>query len=319
MDTVLYNNTEGNGGIYAILRDYTGTLTATDFVNEDRDAISGFTVHEINDLTAVHAETSQQDLDAILRLATRISDFDRTGNHLSFAAGVTEIWYRQIDDADAAGGRSTLITAFNGTTEQAVHYAVLTGWTRSPASASCGSDILIRPSRVGRDDNDGPGNLNDHLYGSRNAEHRDGGDGDDLVEGLSGDDRLYGGSGNDWLSGGGGRDILTGGADDDVFDVSDTAAALDRADLVTDFTRGEDKIGIRGDFIAGRYVHRKEIWIKSEDADKDGDLDTVLYNNAEGNGGIYAILRDYTGTLTADDFGDSNGNAIDGFTVHEIV
>ena len=44
----------------------------------------------------------------------------------------------------------------------------------------------------------------------------------------------------------------------------------------------------------------------------------MLYDNADGNGGIHAILRNYTGTLTASDFVDYDGNAIDGFTVHTI-
>ena len=38
------------------------------------------------------------------------------------------------------------------------------------------------------------------------------------------------------------------------------------------------------------------------DVDGDGDHDTVLYDNAAGDGGIYAILLDYSGALTGDDF-----------------
>ena len=45
----------------------------------------------------------------------------------------------------------------------------------------------------------------------------------------------------------------------------------------------------------------------------------MLYNNADGSGGIYVILRDYTGFLTMADFLDWEHNAIDNFTVHEIV
>ena len=50
----------------------------------------------------------------------------------------------------------------------------------------------------------------------------------------------------------------------------------------------------------------------------------VLYNNAEGtadkeDGGVYAILLDYTGTLEALDFVDGRGESINGFTMHEIA
>ena len=50
----------------------------------------------------------------------------------------------------------------------------------------------------------------------------------------------------------------------------------------------------------------------------------MLYNNAEGaadveDGGVYAILLDYTGTLEALDFVDGRGESINGFTMHEIA
>jgi hypothetical protein len=66
------------------------------------------------------------------------------------------------------------------------------------------------------------------------------------------------------------------------------------------------------------------VWIRRADAHDDGTIDTVLYNNAEGtaddeNGGVYAILLDYTGTFEALDFVDGRGDSISGFTVHEIV
>ena len=256
---------------------------------------------DVFSLAVAHDQISQQDLPAILARATPVKGFEGNLDKLRFADGVTEVWYRQITHEGVSG---TLITAFNGTTDTEVHYAVLRGWKGKLTKAHLvDGDTLIRVSKVGRDDN---GDVKESLFGTYGADHLDGGDGSDVLVGNSGDDRLYGGDGNDRLNGGAGRDILTGGADRDRFVVWETAATLDRTDVVTDFTHGEDKISIGSSL-------RKDVWIKRQDADKDGDLDTVLYNNAEGNGGIYAILRDYTGTLTAADF-----VAVDGFTVHTI-
>ena len=44
------------------------------------------------------------------------------------------------------------------------------------------------------------------------------------------------------------------------------------------------------------------VWMQRFDVAGDGDHDTVLYDNAAGDGGIYAILLDYSGALTGDDF-----------------
>jgi len=76
-------------------------------------------------------------------------------------------------------------------------------------------------------------------------------DGNDKVWGYNGNDELYGGRGKDNLLGGAGKDVLdggrdkdsmTGGAGDDVFQFK--VATMNKADIVTDFTDGEDKIAI---------------------------------------------------------------------------
>jgi Ca2+-binding RTX toxin-like protein len=61
--------------------------------------------------------------------------------------------------------------------------------------------------------------------------------------GEAGSDTLFGRKGADILDGGLGQDSLTGGAGKDVF-VFDDAAGLKNADLITDFKRGSDKIGL---------------------------------------------------------------------------
>ncbi|MCG9616222.1 type I secretion C-terminal target domain-containing protein [Vibrio tubiashii] len=71
------------------------------------------------------------------------------------------------------------------------------------------------------------------------------------MRGGSGEDRLIGGAGEDILIGGLGDDILTGGDDADIFkfvDQDSTNTQVDirdgERDIITDFTKGEDKIDI---------------------------------------------------------------------------
>ena len=79
------------------------------------------------------------------------------------------------------------------------------------------------------------GSGNDTLSGNRAANHLHGGAGDDILSGGDGADVLMGGRGRDVLTGGAGRDQI-------VFDLGDSGPGP-RRDLVTDFTRGEDKLG----------------------------------------------------------------------------
>ena len=93
----------------------------------------------------------------------------------------------------------------------------------------------------------------DTLEGDAGADTLHGGAGGDVLIGGTGADRLYGGDGADLLDGGAGADRLTGGDGDDLFTLYQGALPThaeirqnsDRAlDVVTDFTRGEDKIKV---------------------------------------------------------------------------
>jgi Ca2+-binding RTX toxin-like protein len=82
------------------------------------------------------------------------------------------------------------------------------------------------------------GSGNDKLFGNDAA---------NLLSAGAGNDALSGGAGNDTLDGGLGRDTLTGGSGNDTFlftQVGDSAVGAER-DVITDFTRGEDKIDIK--------------------------------------------------------------------------
>ena len=102
-------------------------------------------VSDVFDLTATHDQISQQDTDALLARATRVEDFEGSLDKLRFADGVSEMWYRKIDDAAGARRRKYPVTAFNGTTEAEVHYAVLTGWTEALTSAHLADEGIRDP------------------------------------------------------------------------------------------------------------------------------------------------------------------------------
>ncbi|WP_052726426.1 M10 family metallopeptidase C-terminal domain-containing protein [Devosia epidermidihirudinis] len=69
----------------------------------------------------------------------------------------------------------------------------------------------------------------------------------EYLDGQAGNDTLNGGGGNDVLYGGLGRDVMTGGAGNDVFlfkSVAEMGTNGATRDIITDFTRGQDKIDL---------------------------------------------------------------------------
>lgn len=108
-----------------------------------------------------------------------------------------------------------------------------------------GNDLLF-----GGRDNDilSGGDGNDSLAGNLGNDGLNGDGGDDLLFGGQGDDILTGGDGSDRLSGDLGRDILIGGFGNDEF-ILRTAAAESNpnlADIIADFTPGQDRIALTG-------------------------------------------------------------------------
>jgi Ca2+-binding RTX toxin-like protein len=103
-------------------------------------------------------------------------------------------------------------------------------------------------------------NGNDTIIGDDQENILDGGKGDDSIVGFQKSDTLMGGHGNDTLNGragndliigGADKDILTGGMGNDLFDYTKLTDSrigiswfnvnLSKVDVITDFTRGEDK------------------------------------------------------------------------------
>ncbi|MFC7499035.1 beta strand repeat-containing protein [Enterovirga sp. GCM10030262] len=87
---------------------------------------------------------------------------------------------------------------------------------------------------------------NNEIYGSASANLLSGLGGHDVLVGRGGADDLQGGGGEDRLSGGNGSDVLTGGADEDIFIFGSGSTSADRtkADRITDFIGGEDRISV---------------------------------------------------------------------------
>jgi Ca2+-binding RTX toxin-like protein len=74
-----------------------------------------------------------------------------------------------------------------------------------------------------------------------------GGAGSNTLLGLAGNDTLLGGAGNDILNGGLGKDTLSGDAGNDIFDfnaLSEMGLTSSTRDVITDFTRGQDRIDL---------------------------------------------------------------------------
>jgi Ca2+-binding RTX toxin-like protein len=105
--------------------------------------------------------------------------------------------------------------------------------------AGTGNDTLYG---TGAANNIQAGGGNDYVSGAGGNDTLSGGDGDDTLLGRTGNDTLDGGIGNDELDGGEGKDTMTGGAGSDGFTFRDgeTGPLRGNADIVTDFTQGED-------------------------------------------------------------------------------
>lgn len=122
-----------------------------------------------------------------------------------------------------------------------------------------GNDVIA--GRSGNDSLSGGGG-NDRLYGEDGNDILKGGDGNDVLEGSRGNDRIQGDRGNDTLLGGDQNDVLVGGDGNDIIHAgtgidqltgnqgrdrfyinpSWGGNTLAKADVIADFTRGQDSL-----------------------------------------------------------------------------
>lgn len=145
---------------------------------------------------------------------------------------------------------------------------------------------------------------NDLIYGNRGNDVLYGNEGDDTLYGGKENDTLFGASGNDFLSGDLGNDVLfgdegtntiSGGFGNDIFVLQRkfTATSLDRSDVILDFTKGQDKIGLTGDLTF------EELAIYGGVREYLGD--TIIQDKNSGR--FFAVLKNVDSTtLTASDF-----------------
>ncbi|GET38821.1 calcium-binding protein [Microseira wollei] len=118
----------------------------------------------------------------------------------------------------------------------------------------------------------------DIIYGGKDQDQLWGDEGNDTLNGNLGDDSIYGGAGNDLIRGGKGTDILRGDAGDDTLigdfgaDVLTGGSGSDlfvlrpdtvlaeptSADLILDFDKSSDRIGISNGLTAANLVLRQE-------------------------------------------------------------
>ena len=141
------------------------------------------------------------------------------------------------------------------------------------------------------------GKGNDTLRGGKGDDTLRGGEGDDLLKGGKGDDRLVGNAGNDILRGGLGNDILkgglgsdtlSGGGGQDIFVLNSdlTHVSSSTADLIVDFSKGEDRIKL-----SDGLIFQDLILTQGNGANAN---DTILTHRITG---VYlAILRNVTAT-----------------------
>lgn len=78
----------------------------------------------------------------------------------------------------------------------------------------------------------------DNYVGTKFADKISGGDGDDTLSGGKGADKIDGGAGQDTMSGGAGKDIF-------IFDLGDSSATLEDADIILGFNARQDRIDLR--------------------------------------------------------------------------
>lgn len=136
---------------------------------------------------------------------------------------------------------------------------------------------------------------NDVLLGNSGNDTMRAGFGEDLVFGGKGNDTLLGDKGDDTLSGNRGADYVQGGEGRDIFVISPTSGggSFQEADIISDFSNGEDIIGLSGGLTF------RDLNINQGSADNAGN--TIIENNFTGE--ILAILQGVNrGTIGAGNF-----------------
>jgi Ca2+-binding RTX toxin-like protein len=176
------------------------------------------------------------------------------GNDKSYGQAGNDSLYMDAGNDTLDGGTGTDWLYVTGSTNSVVNLAKTTG-----QNTGYGTDIIKNI------ENASGGSGVDKFYGTGSVNILKGNNGNDVLSGKNGNDKLYGGNNNDKLYGGSGNDLLKGdagrdtlqgdagkdrmfggsGADKFVFRItSDSNASASKADVIKDFTQGQDKIDL---------------------------------------------------------------------------
>ena len=153
------------------------------------------------------------------------------------------------NDGSVAGNENIFGTNGNDTFNGGAGNDHINGWKgHDTLMGGDGDDTITGDGGSGFAGNDilFGGDGNDILLGRNGNDQIDGGTGTDTLFGGDGNDILLGRNGSDQIDGGTGSDTLSGGDGVDTFVIraGDGGSELSDADIISDFTEGDDKFGL---------------------------------------------------------------------------
>lgn len=277
--------TGGTGNDTFDLRNYSGTITITDFTagdgSEDRINLDG----QGSGWQSVGIDMPQT-FEDLLALMTQVG----ADTHITFNSDI-KVVLQNVNKGDLIA-------------EDFFKYAP------DLTQGTDGTDHFYMRNET--DDILGGGGGRDYIDGDGGNDTISGGDDRDILWGGRGNDALDGGSGNDKLYGDEGNDTLTGGTGDDQFMFSGAFGT----DTVTDFTQGTDIL----DFSIYDVYDVTLSVVLNDDANGNAVLNvTTDHNNytggtltIEGVSSSELTVDDFTGRIAQNLFGDAGINTITG-------
>ncbi len=153
------------------------------------------------------------------------------------STGTASLTGNSLNNVLYAGSGNNVLNGSTGTDTASFAYAgtavtASLATTAAQATGGSGSDTLLNVENLTGS------NYNDSLTGNTLANTLNGGLGNDVLNGGSGNDIMIGGVGKDSLIGGGGNDLF------DFNALSEMGTTSTTWDVITDFTRGYDKIDL---------------------------------------------------------------------------
>ncbi|MDO4877876.1 MAG: VCBS domain-containing protein [Neisseria sp.] len=202
--------------------------------NQDNQAYTVMSYNEVSPDNYFYTDKSVQIFDvAAIQYLYGVNENQRTGND-TYTISDTYIWDGAgTDTLDASAEQNAVYLNLNGGSW--IYSGGRSDSLLDDGQAFIGYHTVIENAEGSR--------YNDTFIGNGANNTLNGNAGNDLISGGAGNDRLNGGAGDDTLNGGAGRDIGAGGAWIDTFLFADIPSGTS-ADTITDFTAGQDRIGL---------------------------------------------------------------------------